>query len=134
MLKYKISLVYGDPSCDGHGMYETDYYYSSHSGPAIEAAILQSQKDHNWDWDCICQDYGQCSLTDDQYALFQKIGVDINSYVEHDDEEEYYNNYVHDFTGLYLAVARTIIPDLTTEPIKDDSYGIDIGGYGMLSQ
>lgn len=129
MLQYKISLTYGDPSCDGHGMYETDYYYSSHSGPAIEAAIIQSQKDHNWRWDTICRKYEDCFLTEDQNRLFMDLGINVGAYVCYDSDY-----YVHDFTGLYLAVAKTIIPDLTTEFTEDDSYGIDIGGYGMLSQ
>jgi len=40
---------------------------------------------------------------------------------------------VNDFTGLYLAIAHTQLPDLVTEVIKDDSDNIDIGGYGMFS-
>ena len=120
-----IALTYGDPSSDGHGMCDTDYYESSHSTTQIYKAMLKAQQTLNFDWDCICQDYGKCCLTEDQYELFKSI-IDIDSYTEGD------NHYVNNFTGLYLALVKTQLPDLVTRYMRITSDSLDIGGYGMF--
>ena len=120
-----IALSYGDTSCDGHGMSDTDYYESSHTTTQIHKAMLKAQKALNFNWDCVCQEYGDCSLPEGYYDIFKSV-VDVDKYIEDD------GNYVHNFTGLYLALAKTQLPDLVTRytPITTDS--LDIGGYGLF--
>ena len=120
-----IALTYGDPSCDGHGMSDTDYYESSHSTSQIHKAMLAAQKALNFNWDCVCQEYGDCSLSEEQYNLFKSV-IDVDSYVEDD------GGHVHDFTGLYLALAKTQLPDLVTKFMQITTDSRDIGGYGLF--
>lgn len=128
MPQHKISLTYGDPSADGHGISETDYYLSSHSARQIVAAVSSIERHHSFSFDDFCCEYGDTHLTEDQYDLLLSIGILPGAYCDHD-----YDNYVEDFTGLYLAIARLALPDLVVTPTNLDYDNIDIGGYGMCS-
>lgn len=125
--KYKIGLQYGDPSHDGHGMYETDYYWSNYNIHEIQKAFDKIDNEHSINFDnTVCAEYGECTLSEDHKDLFTSIGLNIDKYIEED------GRYVHDFTGLYLAIAKLGLPDLHTEFIKEDAETISIGGYGLF--
>jgi hypothetical protein len=130
MLPYKISLTYGDPSHNGHGMHDVDYYQSSHTTDQIRKAVKAAEKLHKFSFkEDICTSYEECTLTQEQAALFETMGITVSDYVEPDPDWR----FVHDFTGLYLAIARTQLPDLVTEFIEDNPDNIYIGGYGVFS-
>jgi len=129
-LQHKIALTYGDPSADGHGISETDYYISSHTTGRIIDAVKQTERKLGFKWSTdICADYQQCCLTQEEFTIFKDAGIAIDDYVDPDPE---WRN-VHDFSGLYLAVAKFSLPSLKTEFIEDDADVIDIDGYGMCS-
>ena len=124
-MNYTIGLTYGDPSCDGHGMSETDYYKSNYKTKDIKKAVSKTSQDVGIDFEYICAEYGESYLNEDTYSKLATI-LPVDSYVE----EEGYN--VHDFTGLYLAFAKVSLPDLETEFIQITTDTIGIGGYGLF--
>ena len=129
-MQHKISLTYGDPAVDGHGMKDTVHFKSSHTASQISKAVKDVEELHKFSFKgSICSDYGECTLTKEQIALFETMDITVSDYIDADPDWP----LVNDFTGLYLAIARTQLPDLVTEIIKDDSDNIDIGGYGMFS-
>lgn len=125
--KYKIGLQYGDPSCAGHGMYETDYYWSNYNIHEIQKAFdkIDSENSINFE-NTVCAEYGECTLSEDHKDLFTSIGLNIDKYIEEN------GRYVHGFTGLYLAIAKLGLPDLQTEFIRENAQTISIGGYGLF--
>lgn len=88
--------------------------------------MTKAQKVYNFDWDSICAEYGESDLSDETYVLFKSIGIDVDKFVEDDD------HHVTNFTGLYLAVASTQLPDLETSYMKITNDDLDIGGYGLF--
>jgi len=128
-LQHKIALTYGDPYADGHGISETDYYMSSHTTSEIIDAVKQTERKLDFKWSSICADHAQCCLSQEELTMFKDAGISIDDYVDQDPEWL----SVHDFSGLYLAVAELSLPDLETEFIKQDADVIDIDGYGMCS-
>lgn len=128
MPQHKVSLTYGDPSADGHGISETCYYLSSHSASQILSAVASIERQHSFSFDDFCCDYQDPHLTDEQCDLLLSIGILPGTYCDHDSD-----NYVEDFTGLYLAIARLALPDLVATSTCLDFDNIDIGGYGMCS-
>lgn len=120
-----IALSYGDPSCDGHGMSDTDHYESSHTTTQIHKAMLKAQKALNFDWDCVCEEYGANGLSEEYYNIFKSV-IDVDSYVEDD------GAFVNNFTGLYLALAKTQLPNLVTKYTAITTDSLDIGGYGLF--
>lgn len=129
MLQHKISLTYGDPSADGHGISETDYYICNYPASKIAAAVDTIGKQHSFSFDDFCCEYQECCLTEGQYILLQSLGIPMNHYVQGD------TGWMHvdDFTGLYLAIARLALPDLVVTLTCLDYDNLDIGGYGMCS-
>ena len=129
-MQYIIKLTYGDPSCAGHGMHDSDYYRSNYKTKDIAKAVAASEAKYNLFFDNdICAEYGESTINSDIYDQFFAMGIDIASYTEDWGNGVY---HVHDFTGLYLAFAKLSLPDLQTEfmAVTDDS--IDIGGYGLF--
>ena len=129
-MKYIIELIYGDPSCDGHGMSASDFYRSNYKTKNIAKAVATSEVKHNLFFDKdICAEYGESTINSDIYDQFFAMGIDIASYTEDWGDGEY---HVHDFTGLYLAFAKLSLPDLQTEFMEITADSLDIGGYGMF--
>ena len=125
---YKISLTYGDPSADGHGISETDYYTTNYSLKKIVEAVAKTEATLGFTFDRdVCCEYEDCSLTVAQAQAFTDVGINVSDYSEDDGE------YVCDFTGLYLAVAKVNLPDLEISFVEDNSDNLDIGGYGLCS-
>ena len=131
-MTYKISLTYGDPSADGHGMSRTSYFLSNYPASAIEQSVIDVGLTNGFDFSTFCQEYEDCTLPTDTIDTLQSAGVsNIVRYIDIEDGEDYH--YVEDFTGLYLAIASVGLPDLQVTPTHLDYDAIYIGGYGMLS-
>ena len=128
MPQHKISLTYGDPSADGHGISVTNYYICSYPTSRIAAAVASIEQQHSFSFDDFCCGYEECYLTDEQCDLLLSVGILPGTYCDQDSD-----NYVEDFTGLYLAIARLALPDLVATPTCLDYDDIYIGGYGMCS-
>lgn len=129
-MRYIIELIYGDPSSDGHGMSASDSYKSNYKTQDIEKAVAQIEKANNFTFtEDICAEYGECTIDKDRYNQFVSMGIDIGDYVEDYGDDTY---YVHNFTGLYLAIAKLALPDLQTEFTKVTTDSLAIGGYGMF--
>ena len=43
-MRYTLALTYGDPSRDGHGMSETDYFTSNYSSSDVQKAMVKAEK------------------------------------------------------------------------------------------
>ena len=128
-MKYTIALIYGDPSCDGHGMHETDYYYSNYKTKDIAQALAKVEEQYDISVRDLCSDYGQSMLTEKEYnTLVNVMKLDI-SHCGEEDEGEF---YVYDFPGLILTIAKHILTDLEYESMEPTNDFYDIGGYGMF--
>ena len=128
-MKYTLALTYGDPSRDGHGMSETDYYKSNYSSSDVQKAMGKAEKAYNFRFNDVCSDYGKCTLTEEQYDIFaNKMKIDLDHFGE-EDEDEF---RIYDFPGLYLAVIKTQLQDLQVKEKVITNEEIDIGGYGMF--
>ena len=128
-MKYTIALTYGDPSRDGHGMSETDYYISNYSSSDIQKAMTKAQKAYNFNFNDVCSEYGKRTLTEEQYDIFaNKLKIDLDALGE-EDEDEF---IIYDLPRLYLAVVKTQLQDLQAEVKVVTNESINIGGYGMF--
>lgn len=128
-MKYTIALIYGDPSCDGHGMHETNYYYSNYKTKDIDQALTKVNEQYDISVKDLCSDYGQNTLTEKEHdTLVNVMKLDISRCGE-DDEGEF---YVYDFPVLILTIAKHILTDLEYEPMEPTKDFYDIGGYGMF--
>ena len=128
-MRYTLALTYGDPSRDGHGMSETDYFTSNYSSSDIQKAIIKAQKAYNFNFNDVCSEYGKRTLTEEQYDIFaNKLKIDLDKLGE-EDEDEF---LIYDFPGLYLAVVKTQLQDLQVEAKVIPKERIYIGGYGLF--
>ena len=85
-MKYTIALSYGDQSGDGHGIYETDYFYSNYRTKDIAKAISAVEKTYGLVVRNICSEYGQNYLTEEEYHIItNKMKLNLDSYGEEDD-------------------------------------------------
>ena len=128
-MKYTLALIYGDPSRDGHGMSETDYFASNYSSSDVQKAMAKAQKDYNFNFNDVCSEYGKRTLTEEQYDIFaNSMKIDLDKLGE-EDEDEF---IIYDFPGLYLAIVKTQLQDLQVKEKVVTSESINIGGYGMF--
>lgn len=128
-MRYTLALTYGDPSRDGHGMSETDYYISNYSSSDVQKAITKAEKAYNFNFDAVCSEYGERTLTKEQYDIFaNNMKIDLDKLGE-EDEDEF---LIYDFPGLYLAVVKTQLQDLQVEAKAITKERIYIGGYGLF--
>ena len=128
-MKHTLALTYGDPSRDGHGMSETDYFTSNYSSSDVQKAMVKAQKAYNFNFNDVCSEYGKRTLTEEQYDIFaNKLKIDLDKLGE-EDEDEF---LIYDFPGLYLAVVKTQLQDLQVEAKVITKERIYIGGYGLF--
>ena len=128
-MRYTLALTYGDPSRDGHGMSETDYYISNYSSSDVQKAMTKAEKAYNFNFDAVCSEYGERTLTEEQYGIFaNNMKIDLDKLGE-EDEDEF---LIYDFPGLYLAVVKTQLQDLKVEAKVITKESINIGGYGLF--
>ena len=128
-MKYTIALYYGDQSGDGHGMYETDYFYSNYRTKDIAKAISAVEETYGLVVRNICSEYGQNYLTEEEYHIItNKMKLNLESYGEEDDGKF----YVDDFPGLIIELAKHVLTDLEVEYMQITKDFYNIGGYGMF--
>lgn len=128
-MKHTLALTYGDPSRDGHGMSETDYFTSNYSSSEVQKAMAKAEKDYNFNFNDVCSEYGERTLTKEQYDIFaNSMKIDLDKLGE-EDEDEF---LIYDFPGLYLAVVKTQLQDLQVEAKVIPKERIYIGGYGLF--
>ena len=128
-MKHTLALTYGDPSRDGHGMSETDYFTSNYSSSDVKKAMIKAQKEYNFNFDAVCSEYGERTLTKEQYNIFaNNMKIDLDKLGE-EDEDAF---IIYDFPGLYLAVVKTQLQDLQVEAKVITKESIYIGGYGLF--
>lgn len=128
-MRYTLALTCGDPSRDGHGMSETYYYISNYSSSDIQKAMTKAEKDYNLNFGTVCSEYGERTLTKEQYDIFaNSMKIDLDKLGE-EDEDEF---LIYDFPGLYLAVVKTQLQDLQVEAKVITKESIYIGGYGLF--
>ena len=128
-MKYTLALTYGDPSRDGHGMSETDYFTSNYSSSDVQTAMVKAQKAYNFNFNDVCSEYGKRTLTEEQYDIFaNKLKINLEALGE-EDEDEF---IIYDLPGLYLAIVKTQLQDLQVKEKVITNESINIGGYGMF--
>ena len=128
-MKYALALTYGDPSRDGHGMSETDYFTSNYSSSDVQKAMVKAQKAYNFNFNDVCSEYGNRTLTKEQYDIFaNKLKINLEALGE-EDEDEF---IIYDLPGLYLAIVKTQLQDLQVKEKVITNESINIGGYGMF--
>ena len=128
-MRYTLALTYGDPSRDGHGMSETDYYKSNYSSSDVQKAMVKAEKEYNFNFDAVCSEYGERTLTKEQYNIFaNNMKIDLDELGE-ENEDEF---LIYDFPGLYLAIVKTQLQNLQVKEKVVTNESINIGGYGMF--
>ena len=128
-MKHTIALIYGDPSCDGHGMHKTAYYYCNYKTKDIAQALTKVKEQYDISVRDLCSNYGQNTLTEKEYdTLVNVMKLDL-SHCGEDDEGEF---YIYDFPELILTIAKHILTDLEYESMKPTNDVYAIGGYGMF--
>ena len=128
-MRYTLALTYGDPSRDGHGMSETDYYKSNYSSSDVQKAMVKAEKEYNFNFDAVCSEYGERTLTKEQYNIFaNNMKIDLDELGE-ENEDEF---LIYDFPGLYLAIVKTQLQNLQVKEKVVTNESINIGGYGLF--
>lgn len=128
-MNYKIALTYGDPSTDGHGMKETVHYLTNQPLAKITRAVTETNSHLPFNFDDLCEDYGDCCISEDQYRSIKDLGIPVDQCVDDYDDDEY---FMHSFPELYLEFAKHSIPTLEWAQATLDFEEEDIGGYGLF--
>jgi hypothetical protein len=135
---YRVRLIAGDWSNDGHGMKEVQIFDVNHSAAELDRAYEEAVKllgfDPCKDW---CHEYEERRIYGDQIEQFKLLGLgyseydlDITRRGPHAGEQ---NLYVKEFWfEIYWAMIRSVIPDLEYKCLSEDGVSeIHIGGYGL---
>ena len=146
---YKLKMVVGDWSDDGHGKSDFVYFDSSVDSATIKKAYLKACKqsgvylhDTGSKQGLLCS-YEDKYITTKDIKKLSKIGIDANKYEPEDEREADDAITIHDpktVCKLFLDMVGSQLPDFSYQILSDDiecingfwskdfNYGI---GYGI---
>lgn len=74
---FKFCIELGDPSADGHGIFENIFVESNVGLDILEEAYENSVKKTGIDFEKICEHYEDNALSDDILKEFESLGLDL---------------------------------------------------------
>ncbi len=150
-MRYKIAI--GDWSGDGHEKSENFIFESNKDykdviqayKKACELSGVALHGEASKKCTVLCSDYEENLFPHDAFDKLQKIGINLMDFADCDhtqpyDEDGEYQAYSEGFVKLFLAMAKTQLPDFEYEIVKDDLITINVHqdgfsefmGYGLF--
>lgn len=150
-MRYKISI--GDWSNDGHGKYEDFIIESNVDYKEIIAAYKKAceasgvslhEGKGTSKYTVLCSEYEQHAVPHDAFEKLATIGIKLMEFCDCDHTQPYdeageYTGYPSGFVQLFLAMAKTQLPDFKYGLVDDDIITInqtdgfrEFMGYGLF--
>lgn len=133
---FRMRLVIGDWSMDGHNMTESITVEANRKASAVKLAYLKGSKVVGLDVTAdVCRDYEDNTLlAEDLVKLVDAGFTGLGDFVLRPemifDDTEAVEPF--DFAQYWLFIARKGDPDLRIKVVEDEEK-INIGGYGLFS-
>lgn len=133
MLTYKIKLVVGDWSDDGHGKTDSYLVKTNYSAADIKRSYERVLKTHKLR--APCNDCEDNRVDINIVELLAQHNIKTSDILEYDKKNETYSfvdcgqDY---FSELYLRISSVILTDLVYEFIDSDIATLNVGGYGLF--
>lgn len=132
---FRLSL--GDPSNDGHGMYENHNIEANGTLVEIDAALKKLAK-MGIDFVKLCENYEDDKMPCSVAMQINKLGLDAESYLDELEEEDNDKTFGTMHSGGYLKLfvdaINKVSPELKLRVVKEIRYNsIGTFGYGLFS-
>lgn len=132
-LNHIIEFEVGDYSHDGHNMSEVVLIRSNYSGKEIDKGFEQLGKQHNIDFQNICEEYEDSVIHEDDVKKLIELGSMTDENLE---DGEYDVNDARELAEIALETLKAIIPDFEYEfysiPNKEYCNALTGIGYGCF--
>lgn len=140
-LNHNITFSLGDPSGDGHGLYDTYHIVCNYSVKEIQEAYIEVIKDlGGWDLLDECGEYGNRHISGDGVKNLLQLGVvssddpSLEDDVCEEGETLYYVEDPDEYVDLYFKLVKLQLRDLEWDyrDLEEESLSqLDYAGYGL---
>lgn len=128
----KVTLVVGDWSHDGHAQTENFTYEVNVTKDELYAAYVRGVKVCGVDWTQeVVAEYEDSAVPIDVVKKLLAHGIDIESWISDEDEDEDLTIEPYQFAEVWLMIARLGEHTLEWRVIVTNDR-INIGGYGLF--
>lgn len=135
-LTYKVDIVVGDWSGDGHSRETTISFKTNKSADELKKLGNTIFDSIGVDFYSLCEAYEDNVIRGEDYTRLRDIGIFENLTCEDfslhkDEDEEYIHVGEYSFSTIYMRILQHLDPTFKFERTeKNDS--IQIGGYGLF--
>lgn len=140
-LNHNITFSLGDPSGDGHGIYDTYHIVCNYSAEEIQEAYREVVKDlDGWDFLYECSEYENRCISGDGVKNLLQLGVIssndpcLEENVHEEGEILYYVESPDVYIDLYFKLVKLQLKDLEWDyrDLEEEYLAqLDYTGYGL---
>jgi hypothetical protein len=140
---YKLKLLVGDSSFEGHQQTETFHFLSNRSSTEISELIKKSNQLTGIDFESLFSDYEENTLSEENISTLEENGIDFSkvivNYHSHtfekfSQERSNFDFWRPDAVNLFIEYLKLSDSELVINIVKDESEIINISlGYGLFN-
>lgn len=134
--KYRVKLVLGDWSGDGHNISSSLFVSSSLSASELRTAYAEGTKKVGFDYcNTVCAEYEDSSISKEKLNRLKELGFELRDSdgeeFELEEQDECLFMDEETFAGMYMFICKLGNETLEYQFVSDNAQSNQIGGYGL---